>query len=559
MSTSPHPSERTNRTAMLALLLVGAALWGVNAWITLAAPGRALLSFDSAEYALAARELATTGKLATPYSYVGALDEARRPPYPLLAGHPLLPMLEAPVFKLFGAHAVGTLVPVAVAYLVTLALAAQLALAAGASPAVALVAGLALAATPSMLANATDGLSEMPFTAAWTGALLVLAMSRRRARPFVLGALLGLAHLARPVVVPTLPVWLIACAWAAAPRTRIRTVALVLAGFVPCALALLVYKWRATGSAFTDVGGIMLLTDLAPQFQPQDVARLLHPPNAMAWLQAHPDALVAKLRHSVPEMVSQALRLGGWPAGIAFAVWVLRPRLDEGSLRLVAGLGLATMAGHAALTLPRSHYLFPMLPAVIAFGAVELERGGRALRLPTGLPLALVAGLLSWSSMRPLAAEWASMRSGPRATAAFGERDLVRMGAELAARIPAGTIVCSDMGPWVSWYSGLPSVNVPFATSDLAELRARHGIGAVVLTNEWLITLPGNEAWRAAHDGTLPPAGWVAGESIVAGGLEARLLWPADQPSAATAQSDSATAPPSSGPRTASEKRSGLK
>ncbi len=563
MSLEPSHTRGLSRAVSLTLIVAAATFWLIHAWLTIAVPGRALLSFDSAEYALAARELAMTGRLMTPFSYVGALTSHVRPPYPLLAGHPFLPLLEAGVFKLFGAHAVGTLVPVALTYLITVLLAARLAFAVGASMPIALVAGIALAAAPGMLANATDGLSDLPFTAAWTGALVVLATFRDRPRAFLLGALLGIAHLTRPIVVPTLPVWLAAVVWAAPDRTRLRQLALVLAGFVPCALSLLLYKWRATGSPFTDVGGIMLLTGLDARFQPQDVARLLHPPNAMTWIRAHPDALLAKLRESAPYMVSQALRLGGWFAGIAFAVWTLRPRRDDAPLRLVCGLSLAAIAGLAALTLPRGHYLFPMLPAVIALGATELERGGRALRLPPALGVALIAALLSWSSVRPMAAEWARLRIAPHSEATFGERDLVRLGAALEQRIPAGTIVCSDMAPWVSWYAKRPSVNMPLATADLDELHARHDVGAVVVTNEWLITLPGNEAWRAAFDGTQAPAGWMLGDTLSSGTLRARLLWPAvpaaAQPSASTGQSDGVIAPSSNGPRTASENRSGLK
>lgn len=552
-------AARLSRRAMFVLIAVAAAIWGVHAWLTLALPGRALLSFDSAEYALAGRELATTGRLTTPFSYVGALDERLRPPYPLLAGHPLLPLLEAPLFRVLGAHAWVTLIPVALGYLAVVVLAAALALAAGASPAIALVAGLTLAATPAMLANATDGLSELPFTAAWTAALLVLARFRRSPHSLWLGVLLGVAHLARPVVVPTLPFWLAAAAWAATPGTRLRSAFMTAMGFAPFALALLLYKWAATGSPFTEVGGIMMLTGLSPQFQPQDVARLLHPPDAIAWIRAHPDALAAKLRGSVPTMLSQALRLGGWATGLAFAVWVLRPRRDDAPLRLVAGLSTAALAGLAALTLPRSHYLFPMLPAVVALGAAELSRAGRALKLPAGLTLAVVAAMLTWSSVRPLVAEWSRLRVTARSTARFGERDLEALGADLRSRIPERTIVASDMGPWVSWYAGLPSVNVPLTADELSELRTRHGIGAVVITNEWLITLPGNEVWRDAHDGTRAPEGWTPGELLQSSGLSARILWPAGQPSAATGQSESVTAPPSSGPRTASENRSGRK
>lgn len=524
----PAPPVRHTRL-VVGMVLFAALLWGVHAWITLVRPDRALFSFDSAEYALAARHFARTGVLATPYSYVGALREGVRPPYPLLAGHPLLPLLEAPVFRVFGAHAWGSLVPTALAYLVTVALTLLLALETGGSWGVAVVAAVAVAAAPGMLANATDGLSDLPFTAAWTGALLVLARFRLAPRGFALGVLLGLAHLARPVVAPTLPAWLFAAGWAAGPGTsaRLRRVAEVVAGFAPFALSILLYKWRATGSPFTDLGGIMVLVQMAPHFQPQDVARLLHPPDAVAWIRAHPDALARKLSSSLPFMAGQVLHLGGWAGGIAFLMWIVRPRQDgAGPLRLVTGWSLAAMAGLAAFTLPRSQYLFPMLPVAIAIGAGELERAGRAARLPRGLPLALVAGLMSWSSFRPLAAEWVSIRRTTRPAEAFDESDLERFGAALSARVPRGTLVASDMAPWVSWYAERPSVNVPQSTDDLAELRARHGLGALVLTNEWLVTLPGNEAWRAAFEGRIAPPGWSFGDTLAFGRLRARLLFP---------------------------------
>ena len=460
---------------------------------------------------------------------MGALRAGERPPYPLLAGHPLLPLLEAPVFRVFGAHPWGSLVPVAAAYLVSVALTFLLAVECGGSWPVAALASVAIAASPAVLGNATDGLSELPFAAAWTGALLVLARFRRAPRAFLLGALLGLAHLARPVVVPTLPAWFVAVASAAGPGSslRVRRVAELLAGFAPFALSILLYKWRATGSPFTDVGGVMLLVGLSPRFQPQDVARLLHPPDAVMWIRTHPEAFAHKLAGSLPFMAAQMVHLGGWIIGLAFVVWIVRPRRDgAGPLRLVSGWALGALAGLAALTLPRGQYVFPMLPAAVALGAGELERLGRAARLPRGLPLAIVAGVLSWSSLRPLAAEWASIRRTTRPAAAFDETDLVRFGHAVAARVPAGTLVASDMAPWVSWYAERPSVNVPLSTDDLAELRAQHGLGAVVLTNEWLVTLPGNEGWRDAFEGRVVPPGWSLGDTLAFGRLRARLLFP---------------------------------
>ena len=521
--TSRAPARR----ALGVALLVAAACWCAHVAIAVWAPGRALLTYDSAQYALAGRHLAEHGRLATPYAYTSTLREGAGPPYPLLAGHPLVPLMLAPLFKLFGAHAWVTLVPAAVCYLVTVACAVELVLLSGGSAPLAGIVGVALAIAPGMLQNAADGLSEMPFAAAWSAAMLVMTRMRRDPQPLRLGACLGIAHLARPVVVPALPVWLAAVAVASEPGRRLRNVGVAFGGFSLFALSLVLYKWGATGSPFTDVGGTMLLTQLSPEFQPHDVARLLHVPDAVAWIRAHPGALVHKLTTSLPFMVGEAFRLGGWINGLAFALWIVRPRRDgDGPMRLAAGGSLVVLTLLAAVTLPRSQYLFPMLPAAVAFGSMTLERLGRAARLPAAVPVALVAAILSWSSLRPTAAGWARARSVTRPPAAFVESDVERLGTALAARLPERTLVASDMAPWVSWYARRPSVNVPVTTADLAELRARHGVAAVLITNEWLISLPGNEPWRDAFEGTEMPPGWHTGGTFAFGQLRARLLLP---------------------------------
>ncbi len=518
---------------MAGLVLFAATVWSFHAWWTIARVGRAWFSYDSAQYALAARDLAQTGRLTTPYAYIGTLREGSGPPYPLLAGHPLLPVLQAPLFAVLGPRPWVSLVPVVLCHLLTVSLAALLVVECGGGIALAAVVGAALAGTPALLGNASDGLSELPFTAAWMATLLVLAGFRRAPRAWAVGALLGLAHLARPMVVPTLPLWLAAAAWASPPGTRWRGVTQVLAGFAPFAVALLLYKWSATGNAFADVGGIMLLTGLAPEFAPHDVARLLHPPDALGWIRAHPGAFVAKLSRNLPAMSLEALRLGGWAVGCGFAWFVLRPARDGlGPVRLVAGASLAAIAGLAAVTLPRAHYLFPMLPVAVALGALALQRAGRAARLPSVIVLALVAGLLAWSSWRPLVLGWRALREPPRAASAFNEREVAGLGAILHRRLPAGTRVASDMAPWVSWYTRHPSVNLPLRTQDLNELRDRHGIGAVVLTNEWLVSLPGNEAWRDVFESRAPIVGWTTVSVARSGKLQARVLVP-DSPASA--------------------------
>jgi hypothetical protein len=266
---------------------------------------------------------------------------------------------------------------------------------------------------------------------------------------------------------------------------------------------------------------------LAPEFQPHDVARLLHPPDALSWIRAHPDALVRKLASSLPFMAGQVLRLGGWITGLAFVSWIVRPRADgDGPMRLAAGGSLLVLTLLAAATLPRSQYLFPMVPAAVAFGALTLERLGHALRLPPGVPITMVAAILSWSSLRFAVIEWADLYRTTQQPPRFAERDVERLGDALAARLPERTLVASDMAPWVSWYARRPSVNLPLTAADLEELRARHGVSAVVVTNEWLVTLPGNETWRDALAGSRVPRGWHAADAWAFGRLRARLLLP---------------------------------
>ena len=516
------------------LVLFAAAVWMFHAWWTIARFDRARFTYDSAQYALAARELATTGRLATPYSYVGPLRESARPPYPLLAGHPLVPILEAPVFAVFGAEAWISIVPALLCHLLAVVLAAMLVLESGGSIFLAAAAGVTLAGSPLMLAYATEGLSEMPFTAAWTAAMLFLVRLRRSSGeaprattvlpPVALGILLGIAHLARPVVVPTLPLWLAAAAWSAPPGKRLRNALLVGAGFVPFASALVLYKWRAAGHPFSEVGNIMLLVGLAPEFGEYDVARLLHPPDAIAWIRAHPGALVAKLAQNVPLMVKQSLHLGGWAVGLGFLWSVARPVRDgRGPIRLVAGGSLALLALFCALTLARPHYLFPMLPTVVALSTISLAGLLRATRIPTLAAHGLLLAMLSWASWRPLLAEWSRARAGAR-PAEFTEREVAGLGAILSRRLPEGTIVSSDMAPWISWYANRASVNLPYAVQDLAELRDRHGVSAVVLTNEWLIQRPGNEAWRDLFLSRTTVPGWTTTDVVKSGRLSARVL-----------------------------------
>ena len=275
--------------------LLAAVVLLVHLDLTVRRPDRTLLTYDSAEYALAGRHLARTGTLATWFVHPDELAFARRPPFPLIVGHPLVPILNAAVFAMGGPNPALTLVPAGLAYLLLVLCSALLARRLTGSAGFGLAGGAAVALSPRVLYFASEGLSEMPFVAIWMAALALLADFSRAPRPLALGVVLGLAHLARPVMVPLLAPWLLGIAVAAGSGTRMRTLARTLVGFLACALPLALYKLMAAGDPLADVARFNLLTHLAPEFTPERVHRMIAPPSPTAYLAAHPDAVLAKI------------------------------------------------------------------------------------------------------------------------------------------------------------------------------------------------------------------------------------------------------------------------
>jgi len=291
-------------------------------------------------------------------------------------------------------------------------------------------------------------------------------------------------------------------------------------------MALCVYRWLSTGSPFTEVGQLMLLAGLSPEFGAHDVARLMHPPSAWAWISGHPGAFVHKLLVNLADLAPQAFALGGWLTGVGFAWFVLgRGPRERGPLRIVVASAFLALLLLAACTLPRRHYLFPMLPAVVALGTVGLEDLLTRMRLSPRAVTALLAAVLAWSSLRPLVVEWT--RAARPEPGRYTETDLRRAGQDIARAFPPGTLVTSDMAPWVSWHSGLPSVNLPRRVADLDELRRGHDLGGVVLTNEWLVHRPADAEWERAFESGEGLPGWRLLGRVRHGVFEAVLWRPA--------------------------------
>jgi len=532
MSTTPRPTA----LAWWALALAVAVLATAHAWITVVRPGVERFTFDSAEYAVAGRAWLETGRLQTLFIYPAMLGGVPGPPFPLLAGHPLVPALDALVFAIAGPTPDATLVPSLLAFVACVLLVARLALALGGSSAAALGAAAAFAFSPWALGLACEGRSEMPFAALLTAAILLLWKQLETPRPLALGVVLGFAHLARPVVVPLLPAFALGVWLLTPPGRRARSCLLVLAGFLPLAALTALYRWAAAGSPFAGSGSYLLLAGVSPEWAMSRINRMTPPPDALAWIVARPVPFAGKVARGVVTVVSGAFARA--PLTGAFAVLAASLALVRGSAARGFVLSLAAMAAllvlFTAATVASSRMLFPLLPAGVSLafaGIAWLTEMKPRLRRPV---LAIVAALAVLGGGVPLARYWHALRFGAPDTSAPATppvpaeplvalraaewRDLF---AAVAPLLPREGLVASDVAPWIAWHMRRPTTIVPLEPSALLTGPRRLAPEAVVLTNEDLILLPLEGDWRRIFQSGEPPTGYRLAGRVHAGRLEA--------------------------------------
>src|SRR5206468_8997534 len=85
---------------LAALLAAGSGLWLLHARAWGLGGRSPVLNYDTAQYALAARELATHGRLATDFALPIELARHAVPPWPLAVVQPGLVLAEALLFRL---------------------------------------------------------------------------------------------------------------------------------------------------------------------------------------------------------------------------------------------------------------------------------------------------------------------------------------------------------------------------------------------------------------------------------------------------------------------------
>jgi hypothetical protein len=404
----------------VAVIVAGAWLWTLHARAWDLGGRSPVLGFDAAQYALAARELATQGRLATTYALPIELARHPLPPWPLAVVQPGLVVAEAAIERLAPrrATAVGgrqarldrpegrawlsLLVPLA-SFLV---LAALLALGAVTlltrfapasmpwerppvarweAAAAGLTVALAFLLDPESQHAATGGVTELPFTLGLIAALLALALGEASRRPLLFGLLLGLTGTFRANMLWLAPLLALGAALvpeprpraagpapggAAAARTpaaargdptappRLRIFALAMLGFALPLLPWWLYKWRHFGSPAWDLTRLMLWEGV----EGRTWFSLLHLPQEPDLPRgAEALALLAgKVAGNLPGML---LALATGPRALwigALAVWLATrpPRtLAVAGGVVLAQAALGTLA--AAATIPWLRYLLP--------------------------------------------------------------------------------------------------------------------------------------------------------------------------------------------------------
>ena len=523
------PATNESRLPMLAwgaLACAALALALAHIRVTVVGPDAARFSFDSAEYALAGRAWLETGRLVTPFVHPSALGDSPGPPYPLLVGHPLVPALYALAFAVAGRDPLVTLAPAVMAFVITVLLVARLALSLCGSTVAALGAACAFAVTPWALRFASEGRSELPFTAPLTAAFLLLWRLPNRPRPVLLGAVLGLAHLARPVVVPLLPAFVVGLWLLSPPVRRLRTLVLAAAGFVPLAALTALYKGLATGSPFAEVGGYLLLTGVSPEFTVARLNRMTPPPDALPWIAAHPLLWLGKLVRNLRSVSYGAWWLGGrWPgalAALAMLLAVVRGDARARGFVLAFGVASALLGFLAAATVADPRMLFPLLPVAMALAFAGLTRTVEALGRGRRVFVAAAAVSAVLVGTIPLSREWQLASAGGLAgRGEFRESEWRDLGVGVLPLLPRGALVASDAAPWIAWFTHHNVTLVPLEPAALVDGPERLRPGAVVLTNEWLVSRPGEEAWKALLEARRPPPGFALAGHVRSGRLEA--------------------------------------
>lgn len=501
------PSTRTSLRELIALplvLLTAASLWLLHARAWDLGGRSPVLTFDTGQYALAGRELAQHGQLATPFALPIELATHASPPWPLAVVQPGLVLVNAALFAAVPYHwmpgsQLRAWLTVVVPFMCFLMLAASLALAVrhlfahswpDAPPwarfGAGVTLGVAFALDPEAQHFAMGSFTELPFTLGLFFALLGLALGVAGERPLVFGLVLGVTGLFRANMLWLAPLFALGAAATADPGRRLRTAVIVMTGYALPLAPWWVYKWTQFGSPAWDLTRYVVF-DRVAGLDWFALYHRAHWPELPGGLEAV-RLLAAKVAGNLPELLL-AITLG--PRGLwvgAVIAWLFtRPPRPLAAAAIVA-LGAALLGVlTAAISIPWLRYLFParilLEPiGVLALWALLWRAEGLLGAMRTRIAACVVAGLLvlgwgAWSTQRGLA----EARATSQERAVPGWMTLTRMSILLGQRLGPGEAVMSNLGPTLAWQTRRPVIHLAHTPQDVAAVRWRCEFRHVVL------------------------------------------------------------------------------
>jgi hypothetical protein len=504
----------TRLVMAVALSLAGSWLLGVHA-VAWGLGGRSpVLNYDTAQYALAGRQLAGHGRLETTFALPIELSRHPAPPWPLAVVQPGLVLVEAAVFKLVPPSlSIGgrqlywmgrpdqrewlVLVVPVICFLMIGAALAQIAvrLLSRHAPVLpmrtrvagGLIVGLAFLLDPEAQHFAVSGFTELPFTLGLFLALAALALEIAPARPLAFGLVIGLAGTFRANMLWLAPMLCLAAA-AIAPRgQRMRVALIALAGYLLPAMPWWIYKWHAFGSPGWDLTRFVVWDGVGGHTW-NSIYHLPELPALPSGLEAA-RLLALKVAHNLPSLLlaaltgPRALWLGSLVAWLAVAR-PPRPLLIAG-LATLATFGLGLLA--AALSIPWLRYVFPARVPLEAAGLLAMW--GLAARVPVtvaapSLPRTLMIGAAA------LAIGWGALstvRANLDARAVVADRNLpgvttlLATGVMMSRELPPGEAVMSNLGPLLAWHARRPVIHLALTPADLEPCRRKLDFRHVIL------------------------------------------------------------------------------
>lgn len=533
---APTRRSSDHLLSLVLVLVTGAGLWYAHASAWDLGGRSPILSYDSAQYALAARELAWHGRFGTPFALPVDLAWHGSPPWPISALQPGLLLAEAAIFKLLPARGAVTgsdqrawltLVLPFVSYLflgagTVLGARHLLARHAGDAPrwirvGAPAVLGLAVMLDTEAQHFALAGLTELPFTVLFLLVILGLARGASAEIPLRYGLVLGLAGLFRANMLWLAPLCALGSAWIAPPRRRLRVGTLVMLGYVLPLCPWWFYKWSTFGSPAWDLTRF----EVWDQVQGRDWFQIFHRsevPQVPHGLEAA-RLVAAKSWGNLSKLV---LPLLSGPRGLwlgALVSWLLaRPRgtpatapgaapgspvadatvatsdspqtgapstrpLAAAAIVVLAGLGLNTVA--ASVGMPLMRYVFPTrivaeAAGLLALGALARRLPGASERMRAAACVAAAALAIGWGVWVTLAGQ-AESRATSLDRGVPASRTLTALSVALGQELAPGETVMSNLGPALAWQTHHPVIHLAYSPADVNACRIRHDFRHIVL------------------------------------------------------------------------------